>query len=77
MSVDVDDTAPATIERVAQQLHGAIEEIHRLRSSHAKLLAAAKEVLSAYNFGISSPYKLHDAVVHLKIAIAAAEDPAP
>lgn len=37
------------------------------------LIVAAKEAWIAYNFGISSPYKMKNAFAHLTAAIARAE----
>jgi hypothetical protein len=51
--------------------------VEHLRASHDRLLAAAKEMLSAYNLGVVSPYKMKDAAKHLLAAVAHAEERAP
>lgn len=60
-------------ERGEDEREELYADLERLRSINADLLAAAKEAWSAYNFGISSPYKMKNAFAHLQAAIAKTE----
>jgi hypothetical protein len=54
-------------------------QLRYLREAHAELLAAAKEVLNAWEggSGMGTLYEMARAIPTLRAAIAAAEEPAP
>jgi len=63
-------TYPNGMTYVAVQIAEAIDSAC---ASHNHVLTASKEMLSAYNLGMSSPYKMRTAAEHLQAAIAEAE----